>query len=528
MRDRDVTSQDSAPAEPAKGAGVAPADELSQAASASIRRNTVLGFLAQITTGAFTTVLTLYLVRALGPDGYGVFALALGIAVVVGLVADFGIPHSAARFLAESRGDRDTVTRLLVDALRLKLAAAALATGGLFVAAGPLSEAYDKPALAWPLRVLALSLFAESVLRLYLSAFVALARVAVNLRLIFFESLVETVASIGLVALGAGATGAAIGRGAGYAFGAILAVAVVGRLLGRSAIQPLRRDGGRIREIGAYAAPLFVTNSAYIIYAQVDVLIIGALLNTTAVGIFTAPLRLVVPLGYVAQAAADSVAPRQAKKQRSPRSTQAFQTSLRLLILFQAVFLAPVIVWAEPIVQLLFGSAFADSAEVLRVLSLYIFLRGLSPLLSSTVNYLGRAARRIPIVLFALATNVAIDLALLPAIGVVGAAIGTGVAYAIYVPAHFFICRKELGLRVRPLAVTLLRAMFAAAVMSLVLFAFGTETLSLWEWLVGGLAGLTAFCGALLVGGEITRSELRQGRRVAATQLSRLASFALP
>ena len=79
----------------------------------NIRRNTVLALFAQLTTGAFTAVLMLYLVRALGPDAFGVFALALGIGSVARLAADVGISQSVARFLAESRGDRAGVAALL-------------------------------------------------------------------------------------------------------------------------------------------------------------------------------------------------------------------------------------------------------------------------------------------------------------------------------------------------------------------------------------------------------------------------------
>ena len=47
--------------------------------SDSITRNTFFGLATQLTTAAFTAALTLFLVRALGPDDYGIFALATGI-----------------------------------------------------------------------------------------------------------------------------------------------------------------------------------------------------------------------------------------------------------------------------------------------------------------------------------------------------------------------------------------------------------------------------------------------------------------
>jgi O-antigen/teichoic acid export membrane protein len=476
--------------------------------AASISRNTLFALLGQLTTGAFTTALTLYLVRALGPEGYGVFALALALGTTVGLAADLGVPASVSRFLAESGGDRGAIVSLLVDALRLKLATAAVVTGGLFVAAGPLAAVYGEPALTWPLRGIAVSLFAESILTLYASSFIGLARIEVNLRLIFFESLAETTASIALVAAGAGAAGAAFGRAAGYFFGALLALGIVARLLGPTAVRPFVRGRGRTREIARYALPLFVTTAAYTLYAQIDLIIIGALLGTTAVGLFAAPLRLLVPLAYFGQSLANSVAPRQAA--RTAAGVTAFQTSLRWLIVFQAALLAPVIVWAEPIVRILLGSSFHGSADVLRVLSLYIFFDGPSRLISTTVNYLGRAAGRIPIVLCALALNAAIDVALLPRIGVVGAAIGTGVASAaLYVPAHFRICLQELDLDMGALAATFVRALAAAVLTALVLYAVGTSSLSLGQWVLGGAGGLLVFIAVLTVTGEINRSAFR-------------------
>ena len=48
---------------------------LAQLTDVTIARNTALGLASQATTALFTAALTLYLVRALGPDSYGVFAL---------------------------------------------------------------------------------------------------------------------------------------------------------------------------------------------------------------------------------------------------------------------------------------------------------------------------------------------------------------------------------------------------------------------------------------------------------------------
>ena len=485
-----------------------------------IGRNTIFAFLAQVTTGVFTTVLTLYLLRALGSDGYGILALALGIGALGGVVAT-AVSQSAARFLAERRDDVRAVPGLLRDALTLHGLVGGVLAVVLFGAASPIAAAYGEPELTWPLRAVALAMFVQTVFSFYTTALGALARVATRLRLIFFESLAETISSIAFVALGAGVVGAVLGRAAGYGLGVALAIVVLVRMYGRSAIALPDVNRGRALEIARYGVPLLVINGAYEAYAQANVLIIGALLGTTAVGLFAAPLMLTVPLRYLGQSLAVSVAPRQVGRGREPGSVRAFQTSLRWMIVYQAALLAPLIVWADPVVELLFGADYEESADVLRGLAPYIFLAGLSPLISNTVTYLGQAARRIPIVIAALAINVVLNLVLLPWIGVVGAAIATSVSYAVYVPAHFRICHQELVFGLRPLVLTLARAAAAAAGMGAVLLAFGTGSLSLVEWLAGGSLGVIAYCAILVLTRELRIQELRRGAAAAAASFRR-------
>jgi O-antigen/teichoic acid export membrane protein len=483
---------------------------------ASIPRNTMLALAAQLITGLFTAALTLYLVRALGPSSFGLLALTMGIGEIAYRIAEFGIPFSTSRFLAENRSDEESTTGILIDGIRLNLITIALVTCLLFACAGLIGDAYGKPQLVWPLRAVAIAIFGQSVMMFYVSAFIGLGQLGNNLRVFFLESLVETVATIGLVLAGGGVVGATFGRAIGYAAGAVIATAVVAKLFGRHAFHRRAYHVKHTREIAGYAGPLFIASGLYTLYAQIDVLLVGAVLGTTAAGIFAAPLRLVIPLSYVGQAVANGVAPRQAKSSREPGGARAFQLSLRFLFIFQSLLLAPIIIWPAPIVQLLLGEEFRQSTNVLRFLALFIFLRGLGPLITTTVNYLGRASQRIPIVLTALGINVIIDLLLLPRVGVVGAAIGAGVGDCIYVPAHFLICRRELGLKTRPLALTLVRALLAAAAMGAVLWATGMARLTLQEWILGGLAGTIAFAVVLLLTRELSNAELRRlGRAVA-------------
>jgi stage V sporulation protein B len=489
----------------------------------SIPRSATYAFAVQLTTAAFTAILTLYLVRALGPAAYGVFALALATAGLIAVPADLGISPSTSRFVAERRGNRSAVAAVISAGFKPKLATAALASVVLFVASGWLASLYHAESLTWPLRAAALAFFGQTLMLFFQRTFIGQARIGPNLRIQVLESSVETGASIALVALGAGATGAMFGRAAGYLVGGAFALAITVRLVGRTAVKLGGGFGIDSRRIIRYAGPLMIVDGAYTVFSQIDVVLIGLLLNTTGVGLFQAPNRLTTLLGYPGQALANAVAPRLARQEGGEPSLRPLTSAIRYLIIVQGALVAPLLVWARPIVDLLLGSRYGKSAEVLQILTPYVFLMGISPVVSLAANYLGIATRRIPIVLSTVALNVVIDIALIPRIGIIGGAIGTDIAYTFYVVGHLWICKTAVGLSLRPIAIVLLRATIAAAAMAGVLFAIGTTGITLVEWVLGAVGGSLAYTAALIATREVSGAELRLVWNFAGRQLPRRA-----
>jgi O-antigen/teichoic acid export membrane protein len=475
----------------------------------TISRNTVFAFAAQMSTALFTAVITVYLVRALGPSGFGTFALAMGVTGLVLRPSDIGTTQSAARFVAERHGETRSIVGVLGMALRTRLLTAAGIALTLFALAGPISLAYNAPDLAWPLRGLAVSLFGQSIVRFVAIMFTALRRASKSFTLILSESAMEFTATVAIVALGGGVTGAAFGRALGYLFGAVLGVFLLGRFLERSPLFGTGRSPVSRREFASYSGAMFIVVGAFTAFTQIDVLLIGAFLTTSAVGLFSAPLRLIAVLGYPAQAVSQGVGPRMARNPDHPPNVNALERAIRYVTILQAAVLALIIVWAAPITRLALGSEFSESAEVLRALAPYVFLAGLGPVLVMPLNYMGEARSRIPIAIGTVALNAAIDVVLIPRMGILGAAVGTDVAYGLYVSAHLWLCHRLLRLPLKRMAATVARALGAAGALAAVLALAGTESLSALGW-VGGLAGGgAAFVAVLLMTGELSSGEIR-------------------
>ncbi len=138
-----------------------------------------------------------------------------------------------------------------------------------------------------------------------------------------------------------------------------------------------------------------------------------------------------------------------------------------------------------------------------------VFLSGINPLLVSPLNYAGEGRRRIPVTLAALVVNAVLDVILIPTIGILGAAVGSDVAYSVYAGSNLWLSHRVLGLPLRPLAVTLLRSLLAAGALAGILVLMGTGDLSPVEWVVGLVGGGGAYVAVLLLTREVRPSELR-------------------
>lgn len=487
----------------------------------SIGRNVAFSFAAQMVTSVATAALTLYLVRALGVEKFGTLNIAIGLGTLILLPGDFGLSASASRFIAEHRGDWPAISAVLRNALRLKLIISTLLCGALFALADPIASAYDAPGLTWTLRAIAIAIFFQSFYMLFTGTFVALQRVSMNLRLVTMESLVEAATSTLLVVLGAGAAGAAFGRAIGYCVAAGFGIVLAVRLIGRIAPSTGVGNEASARRIFKYAGALLIIDGSYALLAPVATLLLGALLNAKAVGIFSAPVRFITFLHYPGYSIAAGIAPRLARTKTSEPDVKALAGGLRWIILIQTILVAPTVIWSGPITHILLGPGYEKSADVLAGLAPYTFASGFAPLLSLSVNYLGEARRRVPIALVTLALTAGLDVALIPPLGIDGATIATDAAYSFYVLGHLWICKRLLDLPLRPVVRDLARALVAALAMTGVLALFGTSDLGPLAIILGGAAGVVTYVLALLATRAISPAELRAGRDAVARKLGR-------
>lgn len=475
---------------------------------AGAARNTLLQLSGQIASAVFTAGLTLYLVRALGASTYGTYALAANIGALVVLPAGLGLPWAIGRFLADHRTDPGEVRAIFRVGLRLQMPAALVVAGALFVASGVIADAYRQPHLGWPLRWMAVSVVGQALVAYLTSVGTSVRRISVALVISVVESVIEAAAAIALVIAGGAAAGAALGKVAGYAVATALGIYLTRRLLGqpRGERRPPRHL--TLSAIARYAGAMFIVDFIWSALAQLDILVIGAMLTSAAVGSFDAVWRLLTFLTFVPAAVASGVAPRLSFGGGGPEVT-TFERALRFLIVLQGIALPFLVVWARPLTTLGLGSEYHSAPAILRALAAYSFIGGPAALITVAVTYLGAARRRVAIVVTAFVVALVLTVVLLKTIGVVGAAIADDIFYAGYVAAHLWICHDLVTLDLRRLALCLLRTLLAAAAAAVPLLALGTRHLSPGAWVLGVAAAAIVYVIVLLVTRETSIDEAR-------------------
>ncbi len=454
--------------DPAAEGAVADVQEQTQAA---LSRSGVL-VAAKVITWLLAFVMTIVMPRYLGSTGYGRLYLAQSITGIMAILVEFGLNSLATREVA--RRPADAVGYLRSGAI-LKAALWVLASLGVavFVAvAGYPAETTTAVAL------LALSVLFAVGSSLIVSVLQAMDR----MRWIAVSTVAEKVVYVGL-----GVTALLLGYGVVTVAFVTLLGAIAGFVLN---LWWLRRLGLTIdlrsgttapgvRELLRRALPFFSVLFFGAIYFRLDVVILSLMRPDAAVGFYGASYRLFQTTYILADAFVFSLFPLFCRLASTSEDglPVAAQKSIDTLLLLGIPITAGMAVLAEDIVLLLYGSAYAESIVLLRVLSLAIALMYANGIFVQLLIATERQRRLALTAGIAAGLNVLANFALIPMLGALGAAIATVATELIVIALNFRFLPRSLTERLR--FGTVGKYVVAALVMACALLLLGGRSLLL-------------------------------------------------
>ncbi|MGH9102296.1 MAG: polysaccharide biosynthesis C-terminal domain-containing protein, partial [Acidimicrobiales bacterium] len=182
-----------------------------------------------------------------------------------------------------------------------------------------------------------------------------------------------------------------------------------------------------------FAAPSGLVASCNIIILWLDVLLVGALVSTAQSGIYAVASRCISIATYSVGALGFAIAPQFSRLYASGRLREAgrvFRTATAWLMAVAWPVCLVMGVFA-PVVLRLFGREFVSGAVALSILAPGMLVATGTGNCSIVLLMTGRSSAALAIAAGSMAVNIGLDLALIPRLGIVGAAIGWAVTMVI-------------------------------------------------------------------------------------------------
>lgn len=432
---------------------------------------------------------TVYLARTLGPEVYGVVAVAAGVMLYLTQIADSGVELAG---MTDAAAGPERAAAVMSGALALRLTTA----GAVLLAVWPVGwwvmAQPDGRVLA--LYTLGLPMTALSVRWVYLGlqrpSPVAASRIAADVvtGLVTF-ALVRSVAHVYWAPI-ATVAGSLVG-------GALLLRGLPG--LGVRFFAP--SDRPRVAALLTRGRRLVLFTLLGLVLYNVDLLILRYLRGEADAGRYAAAYVLISFCANLMIAYSHTVLPAMAREATPTNATAStYRTGLVVAWLVTMPVAVGGALLAPLLIELLFGRAYGDGAMALRVLVLSVPVAALREMAVAALIARHREPALLRVNVTAAVVNVALNLALIPMFGLAGAAWATVVSEVVRLGVALVAAREAIpGTLPTP---ALLKVLVAGAGMGAAVVVSGAAQ-SLVALVVGGVVYplLLLLVGVVAVGG---------------------------
>jgi O-antigen/teichoic acid export membrane protein len=377
--------------------------------------------IGSVVAGFLTSVLA---ARLIGADGLGLAGSAFTIATAGALLSSGGLNIAAIYFL----GRRPEEQRQIV-ARTLTLGAAAGVLAILLVLAGSLAVRTAVLGGAGASVLAAAAALAATIL-----VFELIGGLLLGLQRRTAYIVVQAAEALGSLALTAlllllvdrSAASYLVAAALGYAGATAVAWLAVRRRLG-----PIRPDFSRAftREALSLGLRGQVGNVLQYLSLRLDLVLVAALLDLRAAGIYFVAVRVSEVVTQVATSASAFLFP-QVAAQTERRSTRVTEQITRLTLLSVVVGGVILAALAEPLLGLAFGAEFVTGADPVRITLLAMLPLTLTRVLAGDLKGRGRPGLVSWAAFVGLVATISLDLVLIPWLGIVGAALASLLSYS--------------------------------------------------------------------------------------------------
>ena len=376
--------------------------------------------------------------RVLGPDGRGTYAAAFAIGAIGVQIGNLGL-HSSNTWLVAR--DKSLVGILIANSL-----AVSAVVGGSILVVGVAMH------LAWP------SLFPVPRDMLVL----ALVSVPVGLAYLLLQNLLlgterirpynlidigsRSVSVVALVLLAAGGAMTPVSAYAVYVVMAAVAGLVAYRVVSHRVSVPAAPSKTILFEGGRYGLKAYVASLLAFLVLRIDVLIVQSIRGPEDAGYYSVAATVADQIYIFPAVVGALLFVRLSATIDADRRSRLTRTATLLMAVVMTLGAAISVAVAEPIIGFLYGPAFMPSVDAFIWLMPGIVFLSVNTMLVNL--FAAEGMLRVAIVgsLLGLLANIALNIALIPDYGIVGASVASTVAYGLMLSTSLtYLWRRRRG-----------------------------------------------------------------------------------
>jgi stage V sporulation protein B len=416
---------------------------------------------SKIAKGSFLLVIGAFLFRIggyiykvamanlLGPSGYGILSLTWPLQNFLIMIATAGLPPAIAKHVSEYYAKDETeMVKVVVDiSIRMMIALGLIFSVVIFILAKPIAIGlFNKPEAIIPFQLIALITPFSVIVGALRGTFQGFYQMKNILITRAFELFFMVTVAIGLVFGGFYVAGAVVGTAVGFMMAMVAALYLFQRdvrgklnpprkLLARSRRQLTVYDKYNVAKMLIFfSVPVVITGLAELALYDTGTLVIGHYMASSFAGYFNVASTVArFPL-IISMAVATSVLPAAAEAM-SLNNHDLLRTYILQSYRYVSFVVMPLcvgtIVFAAPIISILFGNAYLPGAVSLQILAAGMLFFTLYTISSSIAQGLGRPKLPMYVLIFGTVIDIVLSIILVPTMGINGAAIATTVAALI-------------------------------------------------------------------------------------------------
>ncbi|WP_290816025.1 flippase [Halovivax sp.] len=388
-------------------------------------------FAGNVVNGIFGFAIVMLMTRFVSPSVYGLFVLATSVILFMQVFANLGLPLAIDYFVPQylDDGDRGKAKGVIVQVTAAVLATSTLIAVLVAASAGAFADFFREPSLAVALVLLSVSVPMLACYRVLLTSFYSIKKLQYRVLMRdLVRPIVRFAVTYGLLVAGWGL----LGLVTGYVVGLLVAITAGAIVFTYKAwdIVSARMERVAAWPVVSYSVPLAMTSVVFVLMGHVDYFVLGFFLDSDDVGIYRVGYMLGSGLMIIFSSLAPVFKPLIAETRDDTALVQSrFRVAARWIAGFTLPTAITLSLGASSYLAVLYTPQYAEASAVVALLcAAFLFNVTFGGPDGSLLQGMGYSRVVFANTLALFGTNLVVSAALVPLIGIEGAAIGSAAA----------------------------------------------------------------------------------------------------